>query len=287
MLPANLSSVQASLQAKSLGGAGITTPIQLILPADLITKNLISTIASDSEVQLVATDHKAPFIKDNYQRIFIFLRSNFDAAQAHAFDQRLIHKYLSGFRADAIFLSGASIQADDLIHALGQQYLVAGLFFFLLWLFLALRLRSIWLPLKSHLLALTSTLAGAGIMAWLLPAKPIEIWSIVIAGLALFALALDYEIFLLSQIKLELESGDGLVRMAPVVLDLGIIFSFSLLGMIFGHFLGIREFGLALWASIIFDLAIIRLIAFPAAMTLLGDLNWWWPKKIAPNSPIE
>jgi uncharacterized protein YjbI with pentapeptide repeats len=162
MLPANLSSVQANLQAKSLGGAGITTPIQLILPANLITKNLISTIASDSEVQLVATDHRAPFIKDSFQRIFIFQRSNFDGPRAHAFDQRLIHKYLSGFRADAIFLSGASIQADDLIHALGQQYLVAGLIFYLLWLFLALRLRSIWLPLKSHLLALTSTLAGAG-----------------------------------------------------------------------------------------------------------------------------
>jgi RND superfamily putative drug exporter len=40
----------------------------------------------------------------------------------------------------------------------------------------------------------------------------------------------------------------------------------------------IKEIGLGLAVAILIDATLIRMVAVPATMELLGDLNWWFPK---------
>jgi RND superfamily putative drug exporter len=41
----------------------------------------------------------------------------------------------------------------------------------------------------------------------------------------------------------------------------------------------IKQFGIGLAAGIIFDATVIRALLVPALMRLLGDANWWMPRR--------
>ena len=43
----------------------------------------------------------------------------------------------------------------------------------------------------------------------------------------------------------------------------------------------IKQFGIGLAAGIIFDATVIRALLVPALMRLLGEWNWWLPKRAA------
>jgi RND superfamily putative drug exporter len=44
-------------------------------------------------------------------------------------------------------------------------------------------------------------------------------------------------------------------------------------------------FGLGLATAILIDATIIRLVLVPAVMTLLGDANWWLPRRLRRQLP--
>ena len=41
-----------------------------------------------------------------------------------------------------------------------------------------------------------------------------------------------------------------------------------------------KMFGLGLATAIFIDATIVRMVLVPAAMTLLGDANWWIPRRL-------
>ena len=50
------------------------------------------------------------------------------------------------------------------------------------------------------------------------------------------------------------------------------------LGFVLGDDPAIKMFGLGLATAIFIDATIVRMVLVPAAMTLLGDANWWTPR---------
>jgi putative drug exporter of the RND superfamily len=52
----------------------------------------------------------------------------------------------------------------------------------------------------------------------------------------------------------------------------------------------IKEFGFGLAVAIFLDASVVRLLLVPAAMELLGEVNWWLPdflERLLPNISVE
>jgi RND superfamily putative drug exporter len=94
---------------------------------------------------------------------------------------------------------------------------------------------------------------------------------------------MDYEVFLLARIKEEWDrTGDndravlaGITASGPVVtlaaLSIGIVFA----GFALGELTEVREIGVGMTLAVLLDVTIARGLLLPAAMSLLGRLNWW------------
>jgi RND superfamily putative drug exporter len=94
---------------------------------------------------------------------------------------------------------------------------------------------------------------------------------------------MDYEIFLLSQIRVDyLRTGDNAGSVAAGLSSTAAVITGAAAVMVclFGSFgfFGLtasREFGLGLAFAVAFDATLVRLVLVPATMRLLGRWNWW------------
>jgi RND superfamily putative drug exporter len=70
---------------------------------------------------------------------------------------------------------------------------------------------------------------------------------------------------------------EGLQRSGRIITCAALLITIVFAGFAAGHNLGIKEMGLALAIAVVVDATVVRCLLVPAAMTLLGDRNWWAP----------
>ena len=105
----------------------------------------------------------------------------------------------------------------------------------------------------------------------------------------LFGLSMDYEVFLLSRVKEEyLVSRDnaqsvifGISNTARVITSAALIMISVFLGFVANPDPILKMMGLGLATAIFVDATIVRVVLVPASMKLLGDANWWFPKRLS------
>ena len=160
-------------------------------------------------------------------------------------------------------------------------------------LLLGVLLRSIAVPIIGVVLNLLAVGATLGIMALLfqgdnpLLGGPGELDAIAVTAIfgVIFALSIDYQVFILSRVREEwLRTGDeeralevGLARTARVVTGaalsmLGVFIAFGLADVA-----SLRQFGVGLAVAIIIDATLVRLVMLPAALLVAGEWTWWAP----------
>ncbi len=100
-----------------------------------------------------------------------------------------------------------------------------------------------------------------------------------------FGLSMDYEVFLLSRIKEQVDLGvptDAAVRrglqssgriITSAALLMVVVFSCFVTGRI-GN---VQQIGFGLAVAVAIDATLVRCVLVPATMTLLGRANWWAP----------
>jgi len=126
--------------------------------------------------------------------------------------------------------------------------------------------------------------AGARLLA-LDPPGGLNSFIVLMLFTILFGLSMDYEVFLLRQIQEEYRrTGDNAAAVAAgLARSAGLISSAAaIMVVLFGSFgltelTATREFGIGLAFAVALDATLIRLLVVPAAMVLLGRLNWWCP----------
>ena len=114
----------------------------------------------------------------------------------------------------------------------------------------------------------------------------VDAWAPIFFFALIFALAMDYSVFLLSSIRAELErSGsprsalvEGLARSGRVINAAGgvmvvVFFTFALTGP-----LAPKEMGAILGVAVLLDTLLVRLLLLPAVLRLLGAHAWWTPR---------
>jgi putative drug exporter of the RND superfamily len=110
-----------------------------------------------------------------------------------------------------------------------------------------------------------------------------------------FGLSMDYEVFLLSRVREEwLRDGDGkdsVVRglastarviSAAAAIMVSVFLSFTLSGDVV-----VKMMGVGLAVAVLLDATVIRLVLVPATMSLLGELNWWLPRRFTRDTPVR
>jgi RND superfamily putative drug exporter len=158
--------------------------------------------------------------------------------------------------------------------------------------------RSIVLAIKAILLNLLSVAAAYGILvlvfqhSWAKGILNFDYSGGVMAFMPvflfviLFGLSMDYHVFILSRIREAYDRGmktedavaHGIKTTAGVVTSAAIVMVF-----VFGIFatlsiVMLKQFGVGLAAAVLIDATIVRAVLLPAAMTLLGDWNWYLPR---------
>jgi RND superfamily putative drug exporter len=160
-------------------------------------------------------------------------------------------------------------------------------------LLLGFLLRSIVVPIVCVVLNLLAVGATLGLLALLFQGNnpllggPGEIDAIAVTAIfgVVFALSMDYQVFILSRVREEwLRTGDeeqalevGMTRTARVVTGaalsmLGVFAAFALADVA-----SLRQFGVGLAIAVAIDATLIRLVLLPAALRFAGDYAWYVP----------
>jgi uncharacterized membrane protein YdfJ with MMPL/SSD domain len=207
-----------------------------------------------------------------------------------------------------VYVGGPNAGTIDFADAVSSRLpwliaVVVGLSMILL----LILVRSVLIAVKAAVMTLLSTVAAYGVLTavvqwgWLghvlgFPeAMPITTWVPLFIFPILFGLSTDYEVFLISRIREEYDSGAttreavarGLSHTARVITAAAAIMVFVFSAVLLGGDIAVKQFGLGLAVAVLLDATLVRMVLVPALMELLGTANWWLPGWLARILPTE
>jgi RND superfamily putative drug exporter len=113
----------------------------------------------------------------------------------------------------------------------------------------------------------------------------IEAWVPLFLFSVLFGLSMDYQVFLLSRIKERRDETrstndaveHGVGSTARLITGAALIIVAVFLGFAMGDLVMFQQMGFGVAVALLIDATIIRSVLLPAAMTVLGERNWYLP----------
>ena len=160
---------------------------------------------------------------------------------------------------------------------------------------------SLLLPIKAVLLNFLSLAATIGALTWVFidgnlkwlvgdfnVNGTIDTNMLVLVAVVAFGLSMDYEVFLLSRIKEEHDSGKsntdavaaGLQKSARIITAAAFILAIVFAAFVTSGVTGIKLLGFGVAFAILLDATLIRAFLVPALMRLIGERIWWAPKAL-------
>jgi RND superfamily putative drug exporter len=292
VVPAEDGSRRGYEQVQQAFGPGATGPLQIVAPARDAAAVTAVAKADPALAQVMpaqrgtggsvlvqaapATDPSAPGMGETIER----LRSALPAGT---------------------LVGGAVAENHDLEAALGARTpLVIGVVLALGFLLLLVALQAPLIAavgVATNLLAAGAAFGAAklifqdGHLAGLLGFESqgfLDAWAPVFFFAMVFAISMDYTVFLLSSAKEHWDrTGDpreamvggvahsGRVVFAAAAVMVAVFFTFALSGP-----LPPKEMGVILGIAVLLDAALVRLLLVPVALRLLGRWAWWLPKPL-------
>jgi putative drug exporter of the RND superfamily len=204
---------------------------------------------------------------------------------------------------------GAAAQSADFIDAVyGNFPLILALILGLTFLLLARAFRSLILPAKAVLLNLLSVAAAWGLVVLVFQEGlgSGAIWGIEATGAInvempivifafLFGISMDYQVFIISRMREAYDRTrstdaaviEGVSRTGRLVTSAALIMGLAFVAFSATPGTEAKMFATALGGGILIDATIVRGILAPAAVAILGRLNWWLPARPARLLGVE
>ena len=205
---------------------------------------------------------------------------------------------VGGVEADVTGMTAGSKDFNDSMTA--HLPIVFGFVLGLAFLLLLVTFRSIVVPLKAIVLNLLSVGAAYGILKLVFQDGHgesllgfesfggITSWLPLFLFVILFGLSMDYHVFIISRIREAVDRGmktedavaHGIKQTAGVVTSAAVVMVavFSIFGSL--SMIEFKMMGVGLAAAVLIDATIVRGVLLPAAMKLLGEWNWYLPKRL-------
>jgi RND superfamily putative drug exporter len=114
----------------------------------------------------------------------------------------------------------------------------------------------------------------------------VEAWVPVFLFSVLFALSMDYHVFLLSRIRERYaQTGDtnqavvhGIAATGRIITGAALIIVVVFVGFATGDLVGFQQMGFGVGVALLIDATVIRTVLVPSSMVLLGRWNWYLPR---------
>jgi RND superfamily putative drug exporter len=128
---------------------------------------------------------------------------------------------------------------------------------------------------------------GVGVLGFQ-QADTIEAWVPLFLFSVLFGLSMDYQVFLLSRIRERFdETRDttdavtfGVGSTARIITGAALVIVAVFSGFARGDLIMFQQMGFGVAVALLIDATIIRSVVLPSAMKLLGDWNWYLPRRL-------
>jgi RND superfamily putative drug exporter len=214
---------------------------------------------------------------------------------------------LRGELPKGALLGGAAVENHDLQAALSAKTpLVIGVVLGLGFLLLLVALQAPLLAAIGVLTNLLATGAAFGVAKWIFqdgaahsllgftPQGFLDAWGPVFFFAMIFAISMDYTVFLLSAAKEHWDhthdpkqamvgavAHSGRVIFAAAAVMVAVFFTFALSGP-----LPPKEMGVILGVAVLLDAALIRLLLLPVLLRLMGRSAWYlpaWARRVLPD----
>jgi RND superfamily putative drug exporter len=228
----------------------------------------------------------------------------------HALRDRLVPSTLGRVPGARTAVTGDTAQDIDFTSQMrhGVPYVVAFVLA-LAFVLLLVAFRSLVVPLVAIGLNLLSVGASYGVLVLVFQHRwaesllgfhsdgAIVSWLPLFLFVVLFGLSMDYHVFILSRVREGVDRGMsteaalryGIGRSAGVVSAAALVMVgvFSLFGT--AGALDLKEAGVGLAVAVALDATVVRGVLLPATMQLLGERNWYLPRRLArlPRASLE
>jgi RND superfamily putative drug exporter len=201
-----------------------------------------------------------------------------------------------------VAVTGLTAGSKDFLDTMQSRLpLVFGFVLTLAFLLLLVTFRSLIVPIKAIVLNLLSVGAAYGAMVLVFQdghgeklldfqsVGGIASWIPLFLFVILFGLSMDYHVFILSRVREAVDRGvpTGEAVAHGVKSTAGVVTSAALVMVaVFGMFTlqmeqEMKQIGFGLAIAILIDATIVRAVLLPATMKLLGERNWWLPKRLS------
>jgi uncharacterized membrane protein YdfJ with MMPL/SSD domain len=208
---------------------------------------------------------------------------------ADALRQELVPATLGELDGVDAYTTGEAAATGDFNDAMvGNLPYVFAFVLSAAFLLLLVTFRSLVVPIKAIALNLLSVGAAYGVLVLAFPGEAIAAWLPLFLFVILFGLSMDYHVFILSRIREAFDRGmrtedavaHGIKTTAGVVTSAATVMVavFSMFAL--SSELQMQQMGIGLAAAVLIDATIIRSVLLPSAMKLLGDRNWWLPRRL-------
>jgi len=290
---------------------GAQTPAQVVVQAPNVRAPAVQTAIASLEQHALATGRMFQPIRQfvnpsgTVVRIEIPLAGNGDNAKSVAALQTLRGDVLPatiGKLGTATYaVTGETAGTHDFNQTMKSRFpLVFAFVLGLAFLLLLITFRSVVVPLTAIVLNLLSVGAAYGVLVWIFQQGHLQgllnfhsngavvTWLPLFLFTVLFGLSMDYHVFIVSRIKELVDHGEttadavehGIKRTASTVTSAAVV-----MVAVFGIFaslrtLDIKQLGVGLAVAVLIDATIIRGVLLPATMKLLGDWNWYLPRRL-------
>ncbi len=219
--------------------------------------------------------------------------SPFSSAQ-----QRLLSRLRTLAQPHGALVGGAAAYFADQKSAIAARIPLALLILMpLTALFLFLMTGSVAIPIKALLMNALSVSVAVGLQVLIFqqgflsgplgfqPLGGLEESSLVLMLVLAFALATDYEVFVLARIKEAHDAGLGnreaialgIERTGRIVTAAALLFCVAIGAFVTSELFFTKQLGLGAALAVAVDATVVRALLVPALMALMGRWNWWAP----------
>ena len=198
-----------------------------------------------------------------------------------------------------VLVGGVTALNVDFFDATGRyRSVVFGFVLGLSFLLLMLAFRSVVVPAKAIAMNLLSVAAAYGLLVLVFQqgkgaglfgfqqVDAVEAWIPLFMFSVLFALSMDYHVFLLSRIRerfVQTDDNDeavefGLRSTGRLITGAALIMVAVFSGIAAGRLVMFQQMGFGLAIALFLDATIVRSVLVPSSMKLLGRWNWYLPR---------
>jgi uncharacterized membrane protein YdfJ with MMPL/SSD domain len=269
--------------------AGIERMTDKALATGQMAEPVTTTVSPDKSVAIVEIPMQGDGTDERSETALATLRDGVIPSTLGA---------VGGVQADVTGMTAGSKDFND--SMVSHLPIVFGFVLGLAFLLLLVTFRSIVVPIKAIVLNLLSVGAAYGILKLVFQdghgesllgfesIGGITSWLPLFLFVILFGLSMDYHVFIISRIREAVDSGmktddavaHGIKQTAGVVTSAAVVMVavFSIFGTM--SMLEFKQMGVGLAVAVLIDATIVRGVLLPAAMKLLGDWNWYLPKRL-------